>query len=65
MQFGKNKPYKNDASTWEVMHMKATIYIRCFIDMSLCNNFNEETKVIVLWKKIDVMFENNVVVNRV
>ena len=47
------------------MHLKTTTYIRCFIDMSLCNNFNEETKVIVLWKKIDVMFENNVVVNRV
>ena len=47
------------------MHLKTTTYIRCFIDMSLYNNFNEETKVIVLWKKIDVMFENNVVVNRV
>ena len=65
VQFGGGKPDKIDASTWEVMHLKTTTYIRCFIDMSLYNNFNEETKVIVLWKKIDVMFENNVVVNRV
>ena len=45
--------------------MKTTTYIRCFIGMSLYNNFNEETKVDVLWKKIGIMFENRNVVNRV
>ena len=58
VQFGDEGPYKIDASTWEVMHMKTTAYISCFIDMSLYNNFNEETKADVLWKKINVMFEN-------
>ena len=47
------------------MHLKTTTYIRCFIDMSLYNNFNEETKVDVLWKKIGFMFENKNTVNRV
>ena len=47
VQFGKSKPDKIDASTWEVMHLKATTCIRCFIDMSL-HNFNEETYVVVL-----------------
>ena len=45
--------------------MKAATYIRCFIEMILYNNLDEETKVDVLWKKIDVMFENKNVVNRV
>ena len=27
VQYGETKPNKIDASTWEVMHMKATIYI--------------------------------------
>ena len=31
--------------------------------MSLCNNFNEETEVDVLWKKIKFIFENKNVVN--
>ena len=35
---------KIDASTREVMHLKTTTYIRCFIDMSMYNNFNEENK---------------------
>ena len=47
------------------MHLKKTVCIRCFKDVSLHNNFNEETKVDVLWKKISVMFENKNVVNRV
>ena len=33
--------------------------------MSLYNNFNEETKADVLRKKIEFMFENKNVVNRV
>ena len=65
VQYGKTKPKKIDASTWEVMHLKTTTYIRCFIDMSLYNNFNKETDVEVLWKKIGFMFENKNVVNRV
>ena len=40
VQFGDARPYKIDAPTWEVMHMKTTTYSRCFIDMSLYNNFN-------------------------
>ena len=48
VQFGDKKPDKIDATTWEVMHMKTTAYIRCFIDMSLYNNFNEESKAHVL-----------------
>ena len=47
------------------MHLKATTYVRCFIDMSLYNNFGEETEADVLWKKIDVMFENKNAVNKV
>ena len=33
--FEYERPDKIDASSWEVMHMKTTTYIRCFIDMSL------------------------------
>ena len=40
VQFGD----KIDATVWEVMNMKTTAYIRCFIDMSLYNNFNEESQ---------------------
>ena len=47
VQYNKTKPEKIDASIWEFMHLKATTYIRCFIDMSL-HNFNEETYVVVL-----------------
>ena len=65
VQFGKSKPDKIDASTWEVMHLKAATYVRCFINMSLYNNFDEETSANVLWKKIGVMFEDKNVVNRV
>ena len=38
---------------------------KVFIDMSLYNNFNEETKVNALWMKIGFMFKNKNVVNRV
>ena len=42
------RPNKIDVSTWEVLHLKATTYIKCFIDMILYNNFDEETKEDVL-----------------
>ena len=58
-------PDKIDASTWEVMHLKATAYIRCFIDMSLYNNVNDKTQTNDLWKKIGSMFETIVFLNRV
>ena len=35
LQFGNKRPDKIDAFTWEVLHLKAATYIRCFIDMSL------------------------------
>ena len=47
------------------MHMKTMTYIRCFIEMSPYNNFNEENKAHELWEKIDIMLENKNVVNRV
>ena len=65
VQFRKNKSDKINASTWEGMHLEVGAYVRCFIDMSLYNNFDEETDVDVLWKKVDVMFEKKNVVNRV
>ena len=65
VQFGDGRPDKIDAPTWEVMHLKTTAYIRCFIDMSLYNNFNEENKAHELWEKIGIMLENKNVVNRV
>ena len=43
MHFRDGRPNKIDASTWEVMYLKTTTYIKCFIDMSLYNNLNEET----------------------
>ena len=46
------------------MHLKATAYIRCFIDMSLYKNFGKETEADVLWKKIGVMFENKNALNK-
>ena len=48
VQYGKIKLDKIDASTWEVVHLKAVAYVRCFIDMSLYNNFNKENKTDVL-----------------
>ena len=65
VQFGDGRPDKIDAPTWEVMHLKTMAYIRCFIDMSLYNNFNEENKSHELWEKINIMLENKNVVNRV
>ena len=65
VQFEDEKPDKIDALTWEGMHMKMTTYIRCFIDMSLYNNFNEEKKAHELWEKIGIMLENKNAVNRV
>ena len=64
VQYDKTKLGKIDALTWQVLHMKETTYIRCFIDMGLYN-FNEETNANVLWMKIWVMFENKNAVNRV
>ena len=63
LQFGAGKLDKIVAPTWEVMYMKMTNYIRCFIDMSLYNKFKEETKSDVLWEKIGIMLENMDVVN--
>ena len=48
-----------------IWHLKVAAYIRCFIHMSLYNNFNQEIDVDVLWKKIEFMFENKNAVNRV
>ena len=42
VQFGDGRPDKIDAPTWEVIHLKETAYIQCFIDMSLYNDFNED-----------------------
>ena len=43
--------------------MKMTTYIRCFIDMSLFSNFNEESKDNILWENIGIMLESKNVVN--
>ena len=45
--------------------MKTTTYIRCFIDMRLYNNFNEESKAHELCEKIDIMFQNKNAANQV
>ena len=58
VQLRDKRPDKIDAT----MHLKTTVYIRCFIDMSLYNNFNEESKAHELWEKIIIMFH---VMNRV
>ena len=42
----------------EVLHLNTTTYIRCFIDMSPHNNFNEEIDV-------EVVFVKNNVVSRI
>ena len=47
------------------MHLKVGTYIRCFIDMSLYNNFNYETQADVPWKKIWIMLETKSALNRV
>ena len=65
VQFGDKRPDKIDATKWDVMHMKTTAYIRCFIDMSLYNNFNEESKAHELWEKIGIMFQNKNDANQV
>ena len=65
MQFGDKRPDKIDTATWEVLHLKAVAYIRCFIDVSLYHNFNEENKADVLSEKIDIMFETKNVINKV
>ena len=59
------RPDKIDATIREVMHMKTTTYIRCFIDMSPYNNFNEESQAHELWEKIGVMFQNKNATNQV
>ena len=55
VQFGDKRPDKIDARIWEIMHMKTTTYIRCFIHMSLYNNFNEESQAHELSEKIGIM----------
>ena len=47
-QFGVGRLDKIDTVTWDVMHMKTTTYIGCFIDMSVYNNLNEENTAHVL-----------------
>ena len=65
VQFGDKRPNKIDAAVWEALHLKATAYIRSFLDMSIYNNLGEEIEADVLWKKIGVMFENKNGVNKV
>ena len=43
--------------------MKAAAYIRCFTDMTLYNDCDEQTNANVLWKKTGFMFENKNAVN--
>ena len=57
IQYSQDKLDKINALTWEAMHLKVVAYIRCFINMSLHNNFDNETQVDVLCKKIGSMFE--------
>ena len=56
---------KIEVSTWEMLHLNVATYIRCFINTSLYNNFNEENKADVLWEKIITMFEKKKAVNNV
>jgi hypothetical protein len=65
VQFGDKRPDKIDATKWDVMHMKTTVYIWCFMDMSLDNNFNKESKAHQLWEKISIMFQNKNAANQV
>ena len=65
VQFGEKKPDKIDVAVWEVMHMKTTAYTWCFIDMSLYNNFNEESQAHELREKIGLMFQNKNATNQV
>ena len=40
------------------------MFTQCFIDISLYNNLDDETKTDVLWKKIESMFETkNALIN--
>mgnify|MGYP000754146611 CR=1 FL=1 len=48
VQYGRDKLDKVDAWILEGIHLKASAYMRCFIDMSPCNNFHDETEVDVL-----------------
>ena len=62
---GASKPENIDTLTWDAMHLKTSAYIRCFIDMSLYNNFGDETKANELWRKIESMFQTKNALNRV
>ena len=62
---GTSKPENIDTLTWDAMHLKTSAYIRCFIDMSLYNNFCDETKANELWRKIESMFQTKNALNRV
>ena len=53
VQHGTNKPENIQALTWDAMHLETKTYIQCFEDMSLYNNFGDETKVNKLWRKSD------------
>ena len=65
VHFGDKRPDKIDTATWDVLHLKTTTYILCFIDISMYNNFNEQNKAHELWEKIDIVLENKNVLNRV
>ena len=54
---GTSKPENIDTLTWDAMHLKTSAYIHYFIDMSLYNNFGDETKANELWRKIESMFQ--------
>ena len=64
VQFGDKRPDKIDATIWDVMHMKTTAYIRCFIDMSLYNNFNEETRVMSSGRRSALCFRTKMLLTR-
>ena len=61
---GTREPENIDALTWEATHIKTKTYIRCFINMSLYNNFGDETKSNELQRKIGSMFQNKNALNR-
>ena len=65
VQYDKEKLDKIDALTWEAMHLKGVAYVRCFIDMSLYNKFNDELEADVFWKMLGTIFETKNALYRV
>ena len=62
---GASKPENIDTLTWDDMNLKTFAYSHCFINMSLYNNFGDETKANELWRKIESMFQTKKALNRV